>query len=365
MNPLHLSLFFSKGLSLRFWDEVGMFHREVALYKKLQDLDIKIDFITYGGPSEADYSSIIPGINILSNHLKLPNYLYEKFLHRIHGKFLKMTDIIKTNQMKGADIAFRSSKFWEKSLITRCGYMWSEFLKNDGNSYTKAKNYENRVFKSSKRIIVTTDEMKKNILCRLPMLGEKTSVIPNYVEIDRFIPNNNVNKKYDLLFVGRLTEQKNIESLLYALKSCQLKTMIIGNGPQNKLVQDFLQSSKGKICWKEKVPNSELPQIMNDSSIFILPSHYEGHPKTLIEAMACGMPVIGANSTGIKELIKHGENGFLCSADPESIRDSLETVYSNPEFALKLGENARDFAVKNFSLDRIVEMEMDLYRKII
>jgi glycosyltransferase involved in cell wall biosynthesis len=72
--------------------------------------------------------------------------------------------------------------------------------------------------------------------------------------------------------------------------------------------------------------NQLLPDELNVSEIFILPSLYEGNPKALIEAMACGKPVIGTKVTGIKELILHGETGLLCDPDIDSIRETIKNL---------------------------------------
>jgi glycosyltransferase involved in cell wall biosynthesis len=81
--------------------------------------------------------------------------------------------------------------------------------------------------------------------------------------------------------------------------------------------------------------------------------------------MSCGLPVIGTDSPGIKELIDHGVNGYLCGTDSESIENAIEELISRPKLRKKLGRNARQFTVENFSLDRIVEMELELYREIL
>jgi glycosyltransferase involved in cell wall biosynthesis len=77
------------------------------------------------------------------------------------------------------------------------------------------------------------------------------------------------------------------------------------------------------------------------------------------------MPVIGADSPGIREMIDHGVNGYLCSTDPANIRKAIEQLLSNPDLRRTLGNNARQYAKENFSLDRIVEMEYDLYQEIL
>jgi glycosyltransferase involved in cell wall biosynthesis len=92
--------------------------------------------------------------------------------------------------------------------------------------------------------------------------------------------------------------------------------------------------------------------------VFILPSHFEGHPKTLIEAMACGLPVIGADTPGINNLIRHGETGFLCGTEPEQIREAIVSVLGDAGLRQRLGRNARDEAMATFSLDAIVQKEL-------
>ena len=77
------------------------------------------------------------------------------------------------------------------------------------------------------------------------------------------------------------------------------------------------------------------------------------------------MPVIGADSPGIREIIKHRFNGYLCGTDSHSIRLAIEELLSNPGLCNFLGENARKYIVDNFSLDRILEMEYDLYREVL
>ena len=97
----------------------------------------------------------------------------------------------------------------------------------------------------------------------------------------------------------------------------------------------------------------------------VLPSLYEGHPKVLIEAMSCGMTVIASNVQGNSEIINHGENGFLCDTSSESIQKIIFEVLKMSTKRLKMiNNNARRFVKDNYSLDKIVTMEMQLYKDI-
>jgi glycosyltransferase involved in cell wall biosynthesis len=133
---------------------------------------------------------------------------------------------------------------------------------------------------------------------------------------------------------------------------------------QEDLKQRALQSG-GNLTFPGAVPNHELPQALNQASIFILPSFYEGHPKALIEAMACGLAVIGTDVDGIRDLIQHGETGWLCQVDAASIREAIQTLLVNPDLCQYLGQNARTFVLNNFTLKNILEQEIGLYHQLL
>ena len=112
------------------------------------------------------------------------------------------------------------------------------------------------------------------------------------------------------------------------------------------------------------MPNFDLPALLNQARVFIQPSLYEGHPKTLLEAMSCGLPCIGSDVTGIKEDIEHGVTGYLCGTDSDAIAEAIDVVLSDASLREKLGHNARDYIADNYSLDRVLEMEMEVIREV-
>jgi glycosyltransferase involved in cell wall biosynthesis len=80
--------------------------------------------------------------------------------------------------------------------------------------------------------------------------------------------------------------------------------------------------------------------------------------------MACGLPVIGTDVAGIRELINHKENGYLCGTTAEEIRQAILDVLGDSGQMARMGRNAREFVVMHFALDRIVEMELELLEKL-
>ena len=363
---IRLTLFFTRGVSLRIWDDGGMLEREVAIYRRLLDRGIAVNFVTYGNAQELEYRKRLPGIRILCNRWNLSPERYERWLPLLHAVSFAMTDVIKTNQTGGSDIALRVSRFWKKPLIARCGFMLSHNmgrdLGEDSLEAVSARELERKVFTAANKVIVTTEKMRDDVCGRIPAAKGKTAVLPNYVDTDLFRPSAE-DLDYDVIFIGRLSPEKNLKSLLEASSSLNLRIAVVGGGR----LHDELKAAhpEGRVRWLGNLPNSELPKYMNRSRVFVLPSFYEGHPKALLEAMSCGMPVIGADSPGIRELLHSGENGLLCGTGPEAIRSALQKLLTDPELRNTLGANARRFVERNFSLDKIIEQEISTYREVL
>ena len=363
---MELTLFFSKNISLQYWKESGMLDREVALYKKHAEKGITPHFITYDRTASKDITNKIPFAHIHNNRWHLPKYLYYTLLPVLHWKHLKKTNIIKTNQISGSLPALQASKLYRKPLIARCGYILSEFMEKkygrNARRTRRALALEQKLFSKAGAIIVTTEAMKQNITKRIPGTEKKITILPNYVNTELFKPLA-TEKKFDLIFIGRFSEQKNLEALLTAIDNTGCTALIIGNGSNEQALRQKHPSPN--IHWKKNVANSDLPLWLNKSKIFILPSHYEGHPKVLIEAMACGCAVIGTNVPGIREVIEDRVTGILSKKDPESLSYAITKLLDNQHLRQELGQSARAFALQHYSVDSLADIEYNIIKKAV
>jgi glycosyltransferase involved in cell wall biosynthesis len=368
MNP-HVVLFFTRGVSLRTWSMVGMLEREVALYLFLRDSGFEISFVTYGDRSELSFAGQLHGIRVLCNQSSMPLEDYERELISLHSDVLEHADIVKTNQMYGADTALAASRAMGKPLVARCGYLWScnaaRELGHNSPHAREARRVEELVFSAADRVVVTTQPMKADVIERIPQAASKIRVIPNYVDTDLFSPSQGKREKGTILFVGRIAPEKNLESLIEAIEPLNTKLVLIGEGRQRPLLQERFGNSHGRIVWEGNVPNSRLPEYLNRASLFVLPSLYEGHPKALIEAMSSGSAVLGADSPGIREIVRHGETGWLCKPDPVSIRTAVRELLSNQDLCSEMGKRARDYVLEHYALEKIGRMEADLLRETV
>ena len=165
-----------------------------------------------------------------------------------------------------------------------------------------------------------------------------------------------------IAYVGRLSPQKNLFSLIDAAQTLSkrgipVELVFVGDGALRTSLTEYARARGVKLSIVGFVPHEELSQLLEQCTLFALPSYIEGHPKALLEAMACGLPVVGSDVEGIRETIVDGLNGLLCSTNPRDIADKLLTIIENPDLAEKLGKAARETVLERFDLSKLLEKE--------
>ncbi|RKY19944.1 MAG: glycosyltransferase family 1 protein, partial [Planctomycetota bacterium] len=118
-----------------------------------------------------------------------------------------------------------------------------------------------------------------------------------------------------------------------------------------------------KVNFMGVVPNNELPSIFNRYRYYILPSFYEGMPKSLLEAMACGLVCIGTDVAGINDVIEDGVNGYLAKGtDAQALAEVINKAVRLPSDIIT-AEGIRKIR-NNFSLEAVVEQEKEIIMKL-
>ncbi len=111
----------------------------------------------------------------------------------------------------------------------------------------------------------------------------------------------------------------------------------------------------------------DIPSILQQSHIVSLPSYYpEGVPKCLIEAAACGKPIVTTNMPGCKEIVEDGINGFLVPPrDTSSLAESIRQLIENPELRQEMGRRSREIAESEFSIEKVVGATIEICNKLL
>jgi len=193
----------------------------------------------------------------------------------------------------------------------------------------------------------------------------KTVVIPNSLPFYPQQQSTCENKQ--AIFVGRLTEQKGLEYLIETWtgvykKHPDWKLLIYGTGEQRELLESLIIQAGLAGIVEIHAPTKQIMEKYLESSIFLLTSRFEGFGMVLIEAMACGVPVVSFNCPwGPADIIRDGEDGFLVRyLDTNEAAQKVCQLIEHPDLRKKMGLQARE-NVRRYSQGEIMQLWKDLF----
>jgi glycosyltransferase involved in cell wall biosynthesis len=209
----------------------------------------------------------------------------------------------------------------------------------------------------------------------VPLLEQSQSdvtCIPNGVDLDRFdVDEPTVDGR--IVFLGRLAPKKRVSDLIRAVDRLaddypDAELVVVGEGPLEEELRD-LATDLGvtdRVTFTGRVEEEAIPRYYASAELFVLPSVWEGHPLTLLEAWAASRPVIASDVEGIAEFVDHGETGYLVPAkDPEALADAIRYAFDHPEEARGWGEAARARAEAEFSWGTAARRTRRIYDRVV
>ena len=223
------------------------------------------------------------------------------------------------------------------------------------------------ILKGANAIIVST-KMEKEIIESYGINGKKIFVIPNPIDTKRFAPldkHRSKNKKI-VLFVGPLNHNKGADIFFDIAKKLagqrsDVAFVLIGRGELDAKFRDEAKQYGNKIKIINYVEDDELIKMYSLADLFVLPTHYESFGMGLVEAMACGTPVISARVGAVPEIVPE-DSGFLFDYGKWSgMEKKINYLLDNPDALKKIGAKARDFVLKNFDISKVAEKLRQVY----
>lgn len=371
-----VTLFFSYGVSLKTWDESGFLSREYSYYKDLQEGGVDVQFITYGDKSDFEFSAALGGIKIIpiydtmrKSKYKLFNLLNSLTIPFVFKRHLESSDILKTNQIWGSWVGVVAKLWYGKPLFIRAGYdLYMNALVGEKNRlkiwfiYAISK----LAYKNADFIWLPTSEISEFVVSTHKIQHSRIVVFPNWIDTDLFylgsFENTYSNK---ILYIGRLSPEKNISLLINALSETDIKIDIVGDGELRSELNSEAQRLGVEAQFLGRIPNYDLPELINKYPIVVLCSNFEGSPKTLLESMACGRAVVGTNKPGISNVITNNFDGVLCESEPEELKSALIDLMGNVVKRKRLGREARNKIVNKNSKSQAIKTELSVYRLIL
>jgi glycosyltransferase involved in cell wall biosynthesis len=378
-----LCLFFTRGVSLRQWVEFGLFDREALIYQAHIDSGFfsRVYWITYGA-DDADIATelhksgrlsknieVVPSPRWLSFAGRAGSALYSLLIPLSLSRIVSRCDVFKTNQMDGSIPALICAVVWQRPLYVRTGYTLSRVIDKTvpGNWLRRniALANEYLAFRFASASSVSSRYDRDYIIQRYGVHIPQPMIVGNYVDTMAFSPSEKAGRVLDrILFVGRLSPEKNLDNAIAACAAVGLGLDVIGAGAELPRLKKIAVECGANVRWLGVMPNKQLPDLFRGYRYFILPSHWEGLPKALIEAMSTGLVCIGNDTTGINEIIEDGVTGYLSpSADAAALAQALRRALAGDHD--RISRKGREFACNNFSLDAIVAKEQGIFTSIL
>jgi glycosyltransferase involved in cell wall biosynthesis len=209
--------------------------------------------------------------------------------------------------------------------------------------------------------------------------ADRVVVIHNGISLERFEAgqpavatqaergNGNATSSPVALTVGRLVEGKGHRFLLQAAALIpELRLVFVGEGPARSALEAQARAlgiaDRTQFAgWRDDVPT-----LLSACDVFVLPSLFEGHPLSALEAMAAGKPVVASDAGGTREAVSHGETGFLVpAADPVALADAITAVVRHRSLARRMGAAGRERVHQGFTAEMMARRVTGLYDELL
>jgi starch synthase len=269
-----------------------------------------------------------------------------------------------------------------------------------GGGYRVSSWMERTAFESADAVIAVSEGMRQDILRSYPAIDPaRTHVIYNGIDLDRWHRVDEPGLAESLgvdpsrpavVFVGRITRQKGLPYLLRAARALppDVQLVLCAGAPDTPEIMaevtagvEVLQAERDGVVWIDRLLSQiELSAVLSASTVFVCPSVYEPLGIVNLEAMACGLPVVGTATGGIPEVVENGVTGRIVPIrqaqdgtgtplEPDrfvaDLAAALIEVVSDPAGAAAMGQAGRARAERVFSWGRIAEQTREVYRGVL
>lgn len=227
--------------------------------------------------------------------------------------------------------------------------------------------------RGAEHVHVISRALRRSVVENFGVEPGRVSVIPNGVDLEMFNPRRRRElwEERVVLSVSRLTPKNGLEHLIRAMKlvlerqDCRL--VIAGEGELRPALEALVRrlGLDGRVSFTGWVRYEQVPELLASSHVFARPSLTEGLGTAFLEAMACGVPVVGTRVSGIVDIVRHGYNGLLVSPGRvEEIAEAILRLLEDEELRERLIGNALEF-VRDYSWDEITTRYEEMYRRVL
>jgi sugar transferase (PEP-CTERM/EpsH1 system associated) len=236
------------------------------------------------------------------------------------------------------------------------------------------------------RYVALSPDLARYLCGKVGIRAERIAQIYNGVDVQRFCPSPNGRVSIEgcpfrdphhwlVGTVGRMEAVKDQTNLARAFVTAlraqpaarqRMRLVLVGDGALRSPAEAILQQAgMRELAWLPG-ERADVPQVLQGLDCFVLPSLAEGVSNTILEAMACGLPVVATRVGANEDLIEDGATGHLVPpADSEALARGIVAYFSDPAAAKRHGDAGRQRVLRKFSLEHMVEQYHDLYTRLL
>jgi glycosyltransferase involved in cell wall biosynthesis len=199
----------------------------------------------------------------------------------------------------------------------------------------------------------------------------KVTIIPNGVDTDYFHPPPSDARENQVVFIGSLIPRKGVNYLIEAMPQVlravpNVQLVLVGDGPLRRELEEFARRRglEGKVQFTGAQPPSGVRSFLQQAKVLVLPSVQEGQGVVLLEAMACGTPVVASSVDGIPDVVSSDSGRLVAPRAPGPLADAIVSLLSDPTLWARMSRTAREQAVSRFSWEKIAAKFIDLYQRL-
>jgi 1,2-diacylglycerol 3-alpha-glucosyltransferase len=227
--------------------------------------------------------------------------------------------------------------------------------------------------------VIIPSESMREILVNQYGLKDRFTVIPTGIDLaayqtasgEKIRKKRHWEKDLVMISVGRLAPEKNWPLLLHAtalvLKDHpKFRLVLIGDGPERKNLEALAKelNIRKRVTFLGSISFSEIPDYMKAANLFGFASITETQGLATLEAMAAGLPVVAVDASGTRDILKHGQQGYLVENTAEALAAGIKKLLSHPDRMKKFAEAAYKKA-QSFNIDLLTEKLLDVYEQAI
>jgi glycosyltransferase involved in cell wall biosynthesis len=204
-------------------------------------------------------------------------------------------------------------------------------------------------------VVMVCGYKSKSVFIANGVNPNKLHVLPNIVNLDNFREIDSV-KKYDIVSVGQLRREKRIDILLRVislvkLSNSELRVAIAGSGPYKRMLKKLCKRLElsDNVTFLGHISNPS--KLYNSSKVFLLTSETEGLPRTMLEAMACGLPCVVSDVGDIMDVAKNNHNSYVVSSykNLAGYAKAIDVLLKDEEKYRKFSRNGMEYVRENYS----------------